>query len=141
MASGQPMGRLRAQTMPIAILLVVATGCTGSPSANATPSPPPPVTVVLEESTFVPPGGAAIDGVPALTVPVGTTVTWTNRDAIDHTATEYLNGFSKPDARFDLELPPGASGSYTFDAAGTYEVGCVPHPAMQLLVIVEWRPI
>lgn len=72
-----------------------------------------------------------------LTIPVGTTVTWENRDPIDHTATEYLNGFPKPDARFDLELAPEASGSYTFTEAGTYEVGCVPHPAMQMLVIVE----
>jgi plastocyanin len=93
--------------------------------------------VDLEDSTFVPPGGEAVDGVPALTIPVGTTVTWTNVDLIDHTATEYLNGFTKPDARFDLELAPEASGSYTFDEAGTYEVGCVPHPAMQMLVIVE----
>jgi len=137
MASGKRMARLRAG-IPIAMFLVVVAGsCTGTPSATPTPSAPPPATVVLEESAFVPPGGAAIDGVPALTVPVGTTVTWTNQDAIDHTATEYLNGFSKPDARFDLELTPETSGSYTFTEAGTYEVGCVPHPAMQMLVIVE----
>jgi len=95
------------------------------------------VTVILEESTFAPPGSEAVDGVPALTVPVGTTVTWTNLDLIEHTATEYLNGFPKPDARFDLTLEPEASGSHRFDAAGTYEVGCVPHPAMQMLVVVE----
>ncbi|MEK6191612.1 MAG: plastocyanin/azurin family copper-binding protein [Chloroflexota bacterium] len=118
-------------------LVLAATGCAGTASTTPTPSVPPAVTVILEESAFVPPGGAAIDGVPALTIPVGTTVIWTNRDAIDHTATEYLNGFSKPDARFDLELTPGANGSYTFDEAGTYEVGCVPHPPMQMLVIVE----
>jgi len=117
-------------------LILLATACT-APAASQTPGPPPAVTVILEESAFVPPGGEAIDGVPALTVPVGTTVNWTNVDPIDHTATEYLNGFPKPDARFDLELAPEASGSYTFDEAGTYEVGCVPHPAMQMLVIVE----
>jgi len=116
-------------------LVLLATACT-SP-ASSPPSRPPPVTVDLEDSTFVPPGGEAVDGVPALTIPVGTTVTWTNVDLIDHTATEYLNGFTKPDARFDLELAPEASGSYTFHEAGTYEVGCVPHPAMQMLVIVE----
>jgi plastocyanin len=137
MAPDKRTGRLRAGILIATFLVFVAAGCTGTPSATPTPSAPPPVGVILEDSTFVPPGGAAIDGVPALTVPVGTTVTWTNRDAIDHTATEYLNGFSKPDARFDLELPPEASGSYTFDEPGTYEVGCVPHPAMQMLVIVE----
>lgn len=137
MASGQQGARLRVGIPILTFLVVVAAGCTGTSSVTPAQSVPPPVTVVLKDSTFVPPGGTAIDGVPALTVPVGTTVTWTNRDAIDHTATEYLNGFSKPDARFDLELTPGASGSYTFDEAGTVEVGCVPHPTMQMLVIVE----
>jgi nitrite reductase (NO-forming) len=118
------------------VLVLIACGCTATPPASI-PSTPPPVTVTLEESQFVPPGGGAADGVPALTIPVGTTVTWTNNDPIDHTATEYLNGFAKPDARFDLELAPEESGSYTFTEAGTYEVGCVPHPAMQMLVIVE----
>jgi len=137
MSSGQRVAQLRAR-IPIAIFLVVfATGCSGTPSATPTPSAPPPVTVVLEESTFVPPNGTMVDGKPALTIPVGTTVTWTNLDLIDHTATEYLNGFPKPDARFDFELPPEKSESYAFDEAGTYEVGCVPHPAMQMLVIVE----
>lgn len=138
MAGGQRVFRLRTWGIPVAISLVlVANGCTGTPSATPAPSAPPPVTVILEESTFVPPGAAAVDGVPALTVPIGTSVTWTNRDAIDHTATEYLNGFPKPDARFDFELTPNGSASYTFDEAGTVEVGCVPHPAMQMLVIVE----
>jgi len=137
MVNRRCMARIQACGLALAgALLFLTTACT-APAASPTHSPSPSVTVVLEESTFVPPGGAAIDGVPALTVPVGTTVTWTNRDAIDHTATEYLNGFSKPDARFDLELAPEASGSYTFDEPGTYEVGCVPHPTMQMLVIVE----
>jgi plastocyanin len=137
MATNRRTARLGAWGIVIGISLVLlATACT-APTASPTRSPPPPVTVILEESTFVPPGGEAVDGVPALTILVGTTVTWSNVDLIDHTATEYLNGFPKPDARFDLELAPEASGSYTFDEAGTYEVGCVPHPAMQMLVIVE----
>ena len=93
--------------------------------------------MVLEESAFDPPNATTVDGKPTLTIPIGTTVTWTNLDLIEHTATEYLNGFAKPDARFDLTLEPEASASYTFDEVGTYEVGCVPHPAMQMLVIVE----
>ena len=137
MATNPRPARLGAWGIVICLALVLlATACT-APAASPAHSPPPPVTVILEESTFVPPGGETMDGVPALTIPIGTTVTWSNVDLIDHTATEYLNGFPKPDARFDLELAPGASGSYTFDEAGTFEVGCVPHPAMQMLVIVE----
>ena len=118
------------------VLVIVACACTATLPVSIPPTPPP-VTVILEESHFVPPGGETIDGVPALPVPVGTTVTWTNQDPLDHTATEYLDGFAKPDALFDLPLPPEESGSYTFTQPGTYEVGCVPHPAMQMLVIVE----
>jgi nitrite reductase (NO-forming) len=117
--------------------VLLATACAGSPSVSDAPSAPPAVEVVLEDSAFIPPDATMVDGKPTLTIPIGTTVTWTNLDLIDHTATEYLNGFPKPDARFDLTLEPDASGSYTFDEAGTYEVGCVPHPAMQMLVIAE----
>jgi nitrite reductase (NO-forming) len=119
-----------------AAVLVVACACTATPLVSIPPTPPP-VTVTLEESQFVPPDGEVIEGAPALIVPVGTTVTWTNIDPIDHTATEYLDGFPKPDALFDFELSPEASESYTFTEVGTYEVGCVPHPAMQMLLIVE----
>ena len=115
--------------------IALLSACSVEPGATSTP--PPPVTVVLEHSAFVPPGGATLDGIPALTVPVDTTVTWTNEDAIDHTATEYQAGFPKPEALFDLALEPGASASFTFTVTGEYEVGCVPHPAMQMIVVVE----
>jgi plastocyanin len=118
-------------------VVLLAAGCAGSPAAAPTPTAPPSVTVVLAGSAFVPPDGTIVDGKPTLTIPVGTTVTWINQDPIDHTATEYQNGFPKPDARFDLALVPGASGSYTFSETGTVEVGCVPHPTMQMLVVVE----
>ncbi|MGH2488126.1 MAG: cupredoxin domain-containing protein [Candidatus Limnocylindria bacterium] len=121
----------------MATLALVVAGCTGAPSVAPSPSAPAVVTVFLEDSTFIPYGGSTADGVPVLTVPVGTTVMWVNLDPIDHTATEYLEGFPKPDARFDIELTPKATGRYTFEEPGTYEVGCVPHPAMQMLVIVE----
>ena len=117
------------------VAIVALTACAAEVSPSATP--PSPVTVVVDNGAFIPPGGATVEGKPSLTVPVGTTVTWTNEDTIDHTATEYLNGFPKPDALFDLQLAPGQDGSFTFTEAGTYEVGCVPHPAMQMLVIVE----
>lgn len=119
------------------ILALLVVGCAATPVTTPNQSSPPPVEVILEDSAFVPPGGDAVDGVPTLTVPMGTTVTWTNRDPIDHTATEYEAGFPKPDARFDIELASGASGSYTFSERGTVEVGCVPHPHMQMRVIVE----
>ena len=66
-----------------------------------------------------------------LTIPVGTTVTWTNEDTMAHTVTAV-------DGSFDSEfIDPGASWSHTFDAPGEYEYYCLPHPWMRAKVIVE----
>ncbi len=67
------------------------------------------------------------DGV---TVPVGGTVTWTNNDAITHTAT--ANNSS-----FNVSLPPGGSGSFTFKTAGSYPYYCAIHPGMIGTVTVQ----
>jgi plastocyanin len=66
-----------------------------------------------------------------LTIPVGTTVTWTNEDSTMHTATAV-------DGSFDSGyLDQGESFSFTFEAPGEYEYLCTPHPWMRAKVIVE----
>jgi amicyanin len=67
-----------------------------------------------------------------LTIAVGDTVTWTNRDAVVHTATG--DGFDSGD------LAQGASYSVTFTAPGTYDYLCTPHPTMTGRVVVEAAP-
>lgn len=66
-----------------------------------------------------------------LRIPVGTTVTWTNDDAMLHTATAVDGSF---DSGF---LAAGDSWSYTFDEPGEFEYYCLPHPWMRATVIVE----
>ena len=69
--------------------------------------------------------------VPTLTIKVGDTVTWTNRDSAPHTAT--ANGGS-----FDTDrLETGESGSFTFTSAGTFDYFCAIHPSMKGKIIVE----
>lgn len=59
-----------------------------------------------------------------LTISPGDTVTWTNLDAVAHTATAN-------DGAWDTGLlEQGASASITFTAPGTYEYLCTPHPSM-----------
>ena len=66
-----------------------------------------------------------------ITVKVGTKVTWTNQDAVAHTATS-VDGKS-----FDtVLLNQGETGSFTFDKVGTYDYICTPHPKMQATIIV-----
>jgi plastocyanin len=65
-----------------------------------------------------------------ITVPAGTTVTWTNQDAAPHTATA-------DDKSFDTgRLDQGQSGSFTFDTPGTYTYTCTFHPNMKGTVVV-----
>jgi plastocyanin len=74
---------------------------------------------------------------PDVTVAAGTTVTWKNGDTVPHTATEGSNGVKAPNARFDVQLPIGKSGSFTFTDAGTYQVTCTIHPTMNMTITVQ----
>ena len=60
-----------------------------------------------------------------------------NKDVVAHTATNGTNGLPAKGALFDLALPVGASASYTFDKAGTYQVTCKLHPSMNMTITVH----
>lgn len=66
----------------------------------------------------------------AATVPVGTTVVWTNEGAVPHTVTAA--------GLFDSGIMnSGAEFSFTFDDPGTYVYLCTLHPGMEGRVIVD----
>ncbi len=68
-----------------------------------------------------------------VTIRVGDTVTWTNRDPLEHTATA-TNG------SFDTGLfGTDASATIRFTRAGTYAYICTPHPDMRGTVVVRAR--
>ncbi len=59
-----------------------------------------------------------------LEVKVGTTVTWTNLDNVEHTVTAN-------DGAFDSGLfGKDAAFSFTFQTAGSFPYYCIPHPNM-----------
>jgi plastocyanin len=68
----------------------------------------------------------------ALTVAVGTKVTWTNKDTAPHTVTVSSGPvkFSSP------SLQKGDTYTFTFTAAGTYSYYCAVHPSMVAKVVV-----
>ncbi|MGH9000271.1 MAG: plastocyanin/azurin family copper-binding protein [Acidimicrobiia bacterium] len=71
-----------------------------------------------------------------LTVPGGTTVTWTNRDNILHTATSGKP--EAPDGRFNGEMDgAGTTFSTTLNTPGVYEYFCSRHPSMVARVTVQ----
>jgi plastocyanin len=72
-------------------------------------------------------------GPAALTVPVGTTVTWTNRDDIPHTVVST----DDPKAFKSKVLDTDEKFSFTFSKAGTYPYFCSIHPKMTGKVVVQ----
>src|SRR5687768_13794046 len=71
----------------------------------------------------------------AVTVPTGTTVAWTNDDAVPHTVTS-------TDGAFDSGIfDPGGSFSFTFNEPGSFAYICQLHPQMQGTVTAEGEPV
>ena len=82
---------------------------------------PQEVQVAIQDFAFSP---------QVLEIPVGTTVTWTNNDTSQHTATAN-------DGSFDSGiLAQGGTFSFTFDTPGTYDYICSLHPNMTGQIVV-----
>jgi nitrite reductase (NO-forming) len=112
------------------------TSTTGTPSGQTNPSSN--VEVAIENYAY---------GPTELTVTVGTTVTWTNKDSVGHTVTEGTPESTKPanqrlfdssngaQGKYDL-MQLGQSWSFTFTTPGTYDYYCIPHPYMRARITV-----
>ena len=99
-------------------------GSMSTPTGSATPGSPAPVggtPVGINDFAFAP---------TTLTVPVGTTVTWTNHDAEPHTVAASDGSFHSPGMDTD------ATYAYTFTKVGTFDYICSIHPAMHGTVVV-----
>ena len=67
----------------------------------------------------------------SITVAVNTTIKWTNKDAVIHTATSNSGVFDSG------SISDGGTYSYHFTTPGTYSYHCVPHPFMTATIIVQ----
>ena len=65
-----------------------------------------------------------------ITIDVGDSVTWTNNDDVDHTATG--SGFDT-----STITSGGGTATVTFDTAGTFAYACTIHPSMTGTVVVD----
>jgi len=68
-----------------------------------------------------------------LTVPVGTTVSWTNRDETIHTVVAQDAGHTFKSGGLDTD----DKFSFTFDKPGTYVYICTVHPYMTGKIVVQ----
>jgi amicyanin len=78
--------------------------------------------IVLDNFSFVPAGAS---------VPLGTTITWTNRDDVPHNVVSVEQKFKSPVLDTDQQF------SHRFDAPGTYKYFCSIHPKMTGQIVVE----
>jgi plastocyanin len=67
----------------------------------------------------------------SITVPVGTKLTWTNKDDVPHNVVSNDGYFSSKALDTDDKF------SFTFDKAGSYDYYCSIHPRMTAKVIVQ----
>ncbi|PYP33259.1 MAG: hypothetical protein DMD49_03770 [Gemmatimonadetes bacterium] len=106
--------------------LVTFTRCGAiQPVKVFTPTPSDAHQVVIWDYKFQP---------EQLTVPVGTTVTWVNRDMAPHTATHRTYS----DEPFDTgSMPSEQTYSHTFRRAGTYADLCALHQGMRGTIVVQ----
>jgi plastocyanin len=102
-----------------------AAGSTAAPAGTAAPAAPAapagPNAVSITNFAFAP---------ATLTVPVGTSVTWTNLDGEPHTVAANDGSFHSPG------LDTNATFSFTFTTAGTFDYICSVHPFMHGTVVV-----
>jgi plastocyanin len=122
--------RIGAAIGGVALSGLLLSACGGGATAQAADTAPAATTttanasgnsVLIDKYTF---------GPDKLTVPVGTTVTWTNNDADQHTVVAKDNTFASP------ALAKGQSFSFKFEKAGNYDYRCSIHPFMVATVTV-----
>jgi plastocyanin len=113
--------RIAGVVMPVMIAMLLLFAGSSSVKANDQPSA---ANVAVKIDNFV-------FGPQTITVPVGTTVTWTNSDDIPHTAVSTDGAFKSKVMDTDEKF------SYTFTKAGTYSYYCSVHPKMTGQVVVK----
>jgi amicyanin len=113
-------------------------GMTPGMSGQSMPGMPlPPASASASAADApVPQGGTAVSisdfkfNPATLTVPVGTTVTWTNQDEEPHTIAAKDGSFHSPG------MDTHGTYSFTFSTPGSYDYICSIHPFMTGTVVV-----
>lgn len=111
----------------LVMLLTIAVGAVNISHSNSivrAQEKPSAVEVKIDNFSF---------GPTTLTIPVGTTVTWINRDDIPHTVVST----DDPKVFKSKVLDTDEKFSFTFAKAGTYPYFCSIHPKMTGKVIVQ----
>jgi plastocyanin len=102
--------------------LLVAMQARRQPAFAAPPSSATSAEVKIDNFTFTP---------ATLTIPLGTTVTWTNHDDIPHTVVSDDKSIKSKALDTDEKF------SFSFSKPGTYPYFCSLHPKMKGVIVVQ----
>lgn len=109
-----------------ALILLPAIAFLSNCSSNKAKVAPTPsaggASVSIQNFAFVP---------DTVTIKVGQSITWTNKDSAPHTATELNSGFDSGTINAS-----GGTFTRTFGAAGTFTYHCLVHPMMKNAVVI-----
>ena len=112
---------MSARLVLLSTFVLLAAACSGNNDSPMQPNPGgPSVTIpagaeTLGKQAFVPDD---------FTVDAGSSVTWTNNDAVTHTTTSDTNAWNSGN------VVPGGRFTATFPSAGTFPYHCQIHPGM-----------
>jgi plastocyanin len=115
--------------LSVSIMMLVL-GC--NKSTDYSTNPPGNVTpganeILIQNMAFSPAG---------MTVNLGTTIKWTNKDNVPHTVTSGTPG--SPSGLFDSgNMALNGNFTYTFNQTGTFKYYCTVHPMMTATIIVQ----
>jgi plastocyanin len=126
--------RLAALVFP-AMLAIAACSGSSTPAPTAPPPSAPPPAASAAPSAAATGNAVSIASFSfqpaALSVSVGTTVTWTNNDSASHTVTADDGSFTSG------TLGNGGTFSQSFATAGTFAYHCAIHPSMTATITVQ----
>lgn len=126
MGSTRPL--VGAALLLVAIAVVLLVGCGGDgdgtdQSSSDAGAAGGAQAVTIQDYTYEP---------PRITVPKGTTVTFTNRDSTPHTATSKQSGLFESGS-----IDTGESGKVKLNESGSFAYYCLFHPFMKGTIVVE----
>ena len=108
--------------MALCCLVVLTPGIYLPSSAQTREQPSARISVSIENYSYSP---------DPLTIAVGSTVVWTNRDEVAHTVVSRDRLFSSPDLEANQHF------EFTFKKAGRFDYFCSLHPEMTGRIVVK----
>ncbi|HET6745832.1 MAG TPA: plastocyanin/azurin family copper-binding protein [Candidatus Limnocylindria bacterium] len=151
MTDTAPTRRLPAFAAGLGTLVILLAACSNATSSSAAASESEAASTAASESAAASAEASAGTGAGAtititssssfgtdeITLPAGQELTVINESAAPHTFTEGENGGAAADARVDENIAAGETVSVSFPEPGDYNVTCLFHSSMNMVVHVE----